>query len=93
MGDENPCITLGDWGRVDNLDEVSLGFHPVNPVVFDLKNNVIINLKSNQFSGNESEDPVTCHYPSNTLLVPHGHLKVVLTEEMDRGTNLPRFTI
>jgi len=26
MGDRNPCITLGDYGRLDNLDEVSLGF-------------------------------------------------------------------
>jgi hypothetical protein len=56
MGDENPRITLGDYERVDNLDEVSLGFQPTNSVVFDIKNNVMINLKSNQFSGKESDD-------------------------------------
>ena len=43
MGDENPRITLGDYGRLDNLDEVSLRIQPANPVVFDIKNNVVIN--------------------------------------------------
>jgi hypothetical protein len=46
-------ITLGDYGRLDNLDEVSLGFQPANLVVFDIKNSVMMNLKSNQFSGKE----------------------------------------
>jgi len=49
-------ITLGYYGRLDNLDEVSLGFQPANPVVFDIKNIVMVNLKSNQFSGMETED-------------------------------------
>jgi len=55
MGDERR-ITLGDYGRLDNFEEVSFGFQPANPVVFDIKNNVMMNLKSNQFSGKESED-------------------------------------
>jgi len=55
MGDEH-CITIGDYGRLDNLEEVSLRFQPANPVVFDIKNIVMMNLKSNQFSGKESED-------------------------------------
>jgi hypothetical protein len=55
MGDERP-ITLGYYGRLDNLDEVSLGFQPANLVVFDIKYSVMMNLKSNQFLGKESED-------------------------------------
>jgi hypothetical protein len=55
MGDKHH-ITLRDYGRLDNLEEVSLGFQPANPVVFDIKNNVMMNLKSNQFSGKELED-------------------------------------
>ena len=42
MGDELR-ITLGDYERLDNLDEVSLGFQPSNPVVFDIKNSVMMN--------------------------------------------------
>jgi len=49
-------ITLGDYGWLDNLDEVSLAFQPANPVVFGIKNSVMMNLKSNQFSGKETED-------------------------------------
>jgi len=39
MGD-SPCITLGDYERLDNLEKVSLGFQPANPVAFDFKNSV-----------------------------------------------------
>lgn len=56
IGDENPRITLRNYGRLDNLDKLSLGFQPANHVVFNIKNSVIINLKSNQFLGKESED-------------------------------------
>jgi len=55
MGD-HPRITLGDYGRLDNIEEVSLGFQPANPVVFNIKNGFMLYLKSNQFSGKESED-------------------------------------
>jgi len=55
MGEEHR-ITLGDYRRLDNLDEVSLGFQPANPVVFDIKNSVTMNLKSNQFSSKEMKD-------------------------------------
>jgi len=55
VGDERR-ITLRDYGRLDNFDEVSLGFQPTNPVVFDIKNSVMMNLKSNKFSGKETED-------------------------------------
>lgn len=55
MGD-HPCITLGGYGRLDNLDEISLGFLPANPVVFDIKNSVLVNLKTNQFARRDLED-------------------------------------
>lgn len=38
------------------MDEGSLGFQPANPVVFDIKNRVMMNLKSNPFSSKETED-------------------------------------
>jgi len=55
MGEERH-INLGDYGRLDNLDEVSLGFQPANPVVFYIKNIVMMNLKSNQFPSKETDD-------------------------------------
>jgi ABC-type phosphate transport system ATPase subunit len=38
------------------MEEVSLGFQKSNPVVFDIRNSVMMNLKSNQFSVKESKD-------------------------------------
>jgi len=38
------------------LEEVSLGIQPATPVVFDIKNSVMMSLKSNPFSGKETED-------------------------------------
>jgi hypothetical protein len=35
------------------LEEISLGFQPVNPVVFDIQNSVLVNLKTNQFACRE----------------------------------------
>lgn len=49
IGDENPRISRRDYVRMDNLDEVSLWFQHAYPVVFEIKNNVMSNLKSNQF--------------------------------------------
>jgi len=55
MGDHQR-ITLGDYGRLDNLDEIFLGFQPANPIIFDInKNRVLVNLKTNQFAGKELE--------------------------------------
>lgn len=56
MEKENPHITLGDYERLDNLDEVSLGFQLVNLVVFHIKNCVLNSLKDSKFSGKEFED-------------------------------------
>jgi len=52
----HPRLTLGDYRRLDNLDEISLGFQPANLVVFDIKNSVLVNLKSNQFAARDLED-------------------------------------
>jgi len=45
MEDEVPHITLGGYERLDNLDEVSLEFQHVNPMVFDINNCVLNSLK------------------------------------------------
>ncbi|GAU10725.1 hypothetical protein TSUD_425160, partial [Trifolium subterraneum] len=62
MGDENPPPpppperTLGDYGQ-NNGRNANLGFQPVNPVSFDIKNTVLNALKENQYSGAESQCP------------------------------------
>ena len=47
-------INLKDYEILDNLDEISLMFQPVSPVVFHIKNNVLNSLKYNQFSSKQS---------------------------------------
>jgi len=50
------CITLGDYGRLDNIDEVAQGFQLVNPLHFDIKYPVLSALRENQFLGRVFED-------------------------------------
>ncbi|GAU41074.1 hypothetical protein TSUD_284440 [Trifolium subterraneum] len=62
-GEENyipippPRRTLGDYGQRNNRGIANLGFQPVNPVTFDIKNTVINALKEDQYSGAESQCP------------------------------------
>ncbi|KEH30976.1 transmembrane protein, putative [Medicago truncatula] len=49
-------VTLGDYERLNNLDEVAQGFQPANPVFFNIKNLVLTALKDNQYSGKEEEE-------------------------------------
>ncbi|GAU51890.1 hypothetical protein TSUD_416750, partial [Trifolium subterraneum] len=62
MGHENPLPptppvrTLGDYGQ-NNRRNANLGFQPVNPVSFDIKNTMLNALKENQYSGAESQCP------------------------------------
>jgi len=42
------------WGMLNNLDEVSLGFRPANPVAFDIKSSTLNALKNS--SGKDWED-------------------------------------
>jgi len=49
-------ITLGNYGRLDNIDEVAQGFQPTNLVFFDIKNSVLTALKENQYSGKDDEE-------------------------------------
>ncbi|GAU28722.1 hypothetical protein TSUD_372290 [Trifolium subterraneum] len=62
-GEENfisvppPRRTLGDYGQRNNGGIANLGFQPVNPVTFDIKNTVISALKEDQYSGAESQCP------------------------------------
>ncbi|MCI17422.1 hypothetical protein A2U01_0038569, partial [Trifolium medium] len=52
-----PRRTLGDY-RQRNDDEIAnLGFQPVNPVAFDIKNTMLSSLKEDQYSGSESQCP------------------------------------
>ncbi|GAU21459.1 hypothetical protein TSUD_32900 [Trifolium subterraneum] len=53
--DPPPRRTLGDYGQATGGHNPNLGFQPLNPVSFDIKNTVLIALKENQFSGNEPE--------------------------------------
>ncbi|GAU28118.1 hypothetical protein TSUD_295550 [Trifolium subterraneum] len=55
--DPPPRRTLGDYGQTTGGHNPNLGFQPVNPVSFDIKNTVLSALKENQFSGSESECP------------------------------------
>ncbi|GAU37489.1 hypothetical protein TSUD_275410 [Trifolium subterraneum] len=55
--DPPPRRTLGDYGQATGGHNPNLGFQPLNPVSFDIKNTVLSALKENQFSGNESECP------------------------------------
>ncbi|GAU10453.1 hypothetical protein TSUD_419230, partial [Trifolium subterraneum] len=55
--DPPPRRTLGDYGQATGGHNPNLGFQPLNPVSFDIKNTVLSALKENQFSGNESERP------------------------------------
>ncbi|GAU24617.1 hypothetical protein TSUD_289800 [Trifolium subterraneum] len=52
-----PRRTLGDYGQTTDGQNPNLGFQPVNPVSFDIKNTVLNALKENQYSGAESECP------------------------------------
>ncbi|GAU45603.1 hypothetical protein TSUD_285720 [Trifolium subterraneum] len=52
-----PRRTLGDYGQATDGQNPNMGFQPVNPVSFDIKNTVLSALKENQFSGGESECP------------------------------------
>ncbi|PNY05190.1 hypothetical protein L195_g001633 [Trifolium pratense] len=52
-----PRRTLGDYGQRNNGEVTNLGFQPVNPVAFDIKNTVLSALKEDQYSGSESQCP------------------------------------
>jgi hypothetical protein len=56
MAANPPERTLGDYGQ-NNGRNANLGFQPVNPVSFDIKNTVLNALKENQYSGADSQCP------------------------------------
>jgi hypothetical protein len=59
MGDINPPPerTLGDYRQRNNAGNANLGFQPINPVSFDIKNTVLNALKENQYTGAETQCP------------------------------------
>jgi hypothetical protein len=60
MGDVNPPPperTLNDYEQRNNGGNANLGFQPINPVSFDIKNTILNVLKENQYSGAETQCP------------------------------------
>nr|ABN09114.1 hypothetical protein MtrDRAFT_AC174465g24v2 [Medicago truncatula] len=49
-------MTLGDYGRLDNMNEVDQRFQLVNHVLFDIKLSIFSALRENQFAGRKTED-------------------------------------
>jgi len=43
-------ITLGDYGRLDNLEEVSLRFQTINRFTFYIKSSILTSLRDISFS-------------------------------------------
>ncbi|KAK2396597.1 hypothetical protein QL285_058243 [Trifolium repens] len=56
MGDEQR-ITMGDYCKRTDTDQISLGFQPANLANFDIKGNVLTGLRENQFDGRANNDP------------------------------------
>ncbi|KAK2415945.1 hypothetical protein QL285_038382 [Trifolium repens] len=60
MGDAVPPPperTLGDYGQRNNAGDANMGFQPINPVSFDIKNTVFNALKENQYTWDETQCP------------------------------------
>jgi hypothetical protein len=77
MGDANPPPprTLGDNGQRNNVGSTNLGFQPINPVSFDIKNTMLNALKENQYSGAETQCPnlhLEHFYEACGYTDPHG---------------------
>jgi hypothetical protein len=49
MGDEQR-VTMGDYCKRTDTDQISLGFQPANPANFDINGNVLTGLRENQFN-------------------------------------------
>jgi hypothetical protein len=49
MGDAPPRITMGDYCKRTDNDQISLGFQLTNLANFDIKVNVLVGLRENQF--------------------------------------------
>ncbi|KAK2375093.1 hypothetical protein QL285_076007 [Trifolium repens] len=57
MEDAQLRITMGDYSKRTDNDQISLGFQPANLANFDIKGNVLIGLRENQFDGRINNDP------------------------------------
>ncbi|KAK2383281.1 hypothetical protein QL285_070748 [Trifolium repens] len=98
MGDEQR-ITMGDYCKRTDTDQISLGFQPANPANFDIKGNVLTGLRENQFDGRANNDPwdhlakfsETCQIPkheSETLC--EAYERLTLCEAYERFKLLMR---
>jgi hypothetical protein len=57
MEGQQPRITMGDYCKRTDNDQISLGFQPANPANFDIKGNVLTVLRENQFDRRTNNDP------------------------------------
>lgn len=52
-----PLQTLRDYCKMTDSSQICLGFQPANPVTFDIKNYILIDLKENSFDMQEIIHP------------------------------------
>jgi hypothetical protein len=57
-------VTMGEYFKRTDKDQVTLGFRSANPAKFDIKNIVLKDLRRDQFNGSDSQDPWEhlCHF-------------------------------
>jgi hypothetical protein len=63
-------VTMGEYFKRTDKDQVTLGFRSANPAKFDIKNIVLKDLRRDQFNGSDSQDPWEhlCHFPETCEL-------------------------
>lgn len=69
--------TLGDYCKRTNSRHISLGFLPVNPETFDIKNYVLSSLKNNPFDKKAIIYPwehLTKFYQTCSMCKPSGDI-------------------
>jgi hypothetical protein len=57
-------VTMGEYFKRTDKDQITLGFRPANPATFDIKTIVLKELRRDQFNGSASQDPWghLCHF-------------------------------
>ncbi|MCI70812.1 hypothetical protein A2U01_0092075, partial [Trifolium medium] len=58
MSDERqpPKLTMGDYCKRFDAEQISVEFRSANPVNFDIKGNVLAGLRENQIDGRANRD-------------------------------------
>ncbi|PNX96915.1 hypothetical protein L195_g020132 [Trifolium pratense] len=71
-----PRVTMRDYCKRYDTEQVSLGFQPAEPVNFDIKGNVLAALKENQFDGRANKDPWLMQKVPNGINEGHKKLRL-----------------